>query len=60
MLFGVTAPRAVRPALGTMTGWDENFDKKFDLATKLDVGGVHSGNGFLMTSMYYNFSSIRL
>jgi hypothetical protein len=39
MLFGVTAPRAVRPALGAMTGWDENFDKKFDLATKLDIGG---------------------
>jgi hypothetical protein len=31
MLFGVTAPRAVRPALGAMSGWDENFDKKFDL-----------------------------
>jgi hypothetical protein len=33
MLFGVTAPRAVRPALGAMSGWDENFDKKFDLVT---------------------------
>lgn len=44
MLFGVTAPRAVRPALGAMTGWDENFDKKFDLATKIDVGGLPPGN----------------
>ena len=46
MLFGVTAPRAVRPALGAMTGWDENFDKKFDLATKLDVGAIGPGNTY--------------
>ena len=45
-MFGVTAPRAVRPALGAMTGWDENFDKKFDLATKLDIGGIHPGDPY--------------
>ena len=29
-----------------MTGWDENFDKKFDLATKLDVGGTGPGDAY--------------
>jgi len=46
MLFGVTAPRSVRPALGAMTGWDENFDKKFDLATKLDVANFIPGDPY--------------
>ena len=46
MLFGVTAPRSLRPALGAMSGWDENFDKKFDSATKIDVGGLVPGDPY--------------
>ncbi|CAB4064063.1 STON1_2 [Lepeophtheirus salmonis] len=36
-LFGVHAPREARPELGAMTGWDDAFDQKFNLA---DVGNV--------------------
>jgi hypothetical protein len=46
MLFGVTAPRSIRPALGAMSGWDENFDKKFDSATKLEVGPSIPGESY--------------
>ena len=29
-IFGVEAPRSIRPQLGQMTGWDDAFDQKFD------------------------------
>ena len=31
-LFDIVAPEASRPCHGEMTGWDENFDKKFEKA----------------------------
>jgi hypothetical protein len=29
-----------------MSGWDENFDKKFDLATKLDIATIPPGDSY--------------
>ena len=36
-LFGVTAPRAAQPSLGSMSGWDDNFDRKFDDAEQVEA-----------------------
>ena len=37
-IFGVEAPRSIRPQLGQMTGWDDEFDKKFDTAITQEIG----------------------
>ena len=31
-IFDVEAPRGAMPVHGAMTGWDDNFDKKFESA----------------------------
>ena len=37
-IFGVEAPRSIRPQLGQMTGWDDAFDQKFDTAITQEIG----------------------
>ena len=37
-IFGVEAPRSIRPQLGQMSGWDDAFDKKFDSAITQEIG----------------------
>eukprot|EP00095_Tigriopus_kingsejongensis_P002768 maker-scaffold845_size89356-snap-gene-0.19 protein:Tk02768 transcript:maker-scaffold845_size89356-snap-gene-0.19-mRNA-1 annotation:"hypothetical protein TcasGA2_TC007752" len=45
-LFGVRAPRTTQPALGSMCGWDDAFDKKFDVATDHVVAPSLPGDPF--------------
>jgi hypothetical protein len=40
-LFDIVAPEASKPSHGAMTGWDENFDRKFEKAEMLvGTGGL--------------------
>ncbi len=42
-LFDIVAPEAGKPSHGAMTGWDENFDRKFEKAEMMvGTGGLGS------------------
>lgn len=45
-LFGVRAPQSTQPALGSMTGWDDAFDRKFDTAQETVVTTSLPGDPF--------------
>jgi hypothetical protein len=45
-LFDIVAPEASQPSHGAMTGWDENFDRKFEKAEMMVGTGVTAADAF--------------
>jgi hypothetical protein len=45
-IFDVTAPKGARPALGQMSGWDDAFDRKFELAEATTGTAVVDNDAF--------------
>ena len=44
-IFEVSAPKEAKPQLGEMSGWDEDFDAKFNTASMAAEGGGVGGAG---------------
>lgn len=60
-IFGISAPEPAKPSHGAMSGWDDNFDKKFNCAEvkpEASLDGAFGGSSYSSASLGFGAPSL--